>query len=675
MFSQELYDKFPRSNAYESKKKDTKEAIALLAKNQAYKLVAEDFEAEESNTAVVIERVKESKKEKSNNSLNYEETGESEMGNVKFPTASKSRIRRMRQKDENEEWENDESFPIFNAAAAEEEKDSKERDEFADRLKQKDLEKQKAKLSHEGLTEHKRMRLNEEQRLEEVKRLREQSRREYLRNRAESQLDKLKYKIRDDEEMFDLSALSKHERTQFERNKNLLRISEDKNSLHQNIDRYAIPEEIKNKEQILKGKYRGDKEFRDEVNEWEKEKIASTQMKFGAMDSKEELDYDFVFDDQQIEFVSGSRLSGQKGEFKPTINESPRELKAASIKQVRQSLPVFPYREDFLKAMEEFQVLIIVGETGSGKTTQLTQYLHEAGYTKGNKKIGCTQPRRVAAMSVAARVAEEMNSRLGHEVGYSIRFEDCTSEKTIIKYMTDGMLLREFLLEPDLSSYSCIVIDEAHERTLHTDILFGLVKDLARFRKDLKVLISSATLDADRFSEYFDDAPIFNIPGRRYPVEIFYTKAPEADYVAAVITTIMQIHVTQPIGDILVFLTGQEEIETVMEHLTLICKKLGKKIRELIVAPIYSSLPSEMQSEIFRPTPTQARKVVLATNIAETSITIDGIVYVIDPGLVKQKNYNPKTEMESLSVVPVNLDLIFSVQRHQQCKELGVLVE
>lgn len=162
--------------------------------------------------------------------------------------------------------------------------------------------------------------------------------------------------------------------------------------------------------------------------------------------------------------------------------------------------------------------MIIEGETGSGKTTQIPQYLHEAGFTADGKKVGCTQPRRVAAMSVSARVAQEMGVKLGNEVGYSIRFEDCTSERTVLKYMTDGTLHREFLTEPDLASYSVMIIDEAHERTLHTDILFGLVKDIARFRPELKLLISSATLDAEKFSQFFDDAPIFRIPGRRFPV-------------------------------------------------------------------------------------------------------------------------------------------------------------
>eukprot|EP01138_Halocafeteria_seosinensis_P003868 gb/GECG01003954.1/.p1 GENE.gb/GECG01003954.1/~~gb/GECG01003954.1/.p1 ORF type:complete len:1203 (+),score=267.05 gb/GECG01003954.1/:1-3609(+) len=331
-----------------------------------------------------------------------------------------------------------------------------------------------------------------------------------------------------------------------------------------------------------------------------------------------------------------------------------KEEKKKSLQETRESLPIFSFRDDLLEAIAAHQVMVVVGETGSGKTTQIPQYLHEVGYTQLGK-IGCTQPRRVAAMSVAARVAEEMDSKLGHEVGYCIRFEDCTSDKTIMKYMTDGMLLREFLTEPDLRSYSVLIIDEAHERTLHTDVLLGLVKDIARYRSDIKIIISSATMDADKFSEYFDDAPIYNIPGRRYPVDIMYTTAPEADFIEAAVVTCMQVHITQPLpGDILVFAPGQAEIEDCCQKLEDRIKRLGSKINELIVLPVYSTLPSEQQAKIFEPTPEKARKVVVATNIAETSLTIDGIKYVVDTGFCKQKSFNPRTTMESLQVVPIS---------------------
>ncbi|PNW79554.1 hypothetical protein CHLRE_08g358563v5 [Chlamydomonas reinhardtii] len=196
---------------------------------------------------------------------------------------------------------------------------------------------------------------------------------------------------------------------------------------------------------------------------------------------------------------------------------------ARSIKEQRESLPIFKLKQQLIEAVRDNQVLVVIGETGSGKTTQMTQYLAEAGYTSTGK-IGCTQPRRVAAMSVAKRVAEEFGCRLGEEVGYAIRFEDCTGPETVIKYMTDGMLLRECLLDEALSQYSVIVLDEAHERTIHTDVLFGLMKEVCKRRTDFKLIVTSATLDAEKFSSYFFDAPIFTIPGRTYPVEVLYTK-------------------------------------------------------------------------------------------------------------------------------------------------------
>ncbi|CAJ0957156.1 unnamed protein product, partial [Mesorhabditis belari] len=324
-----------------------------------------------------------------------------------------------------------------------------------------------------------------------------------------------------------------------------------------------------------------------------------------------------------------------------------------SMREQRESLPIFHFKDALVKAVMEHQMLVVVGETGSGKTTQMTQYMVEAGFARRGK-IGCTQPRRVAAMSVAKRVAEEMGVKLGQEVGYTIRFEDCTSPDTVIKYMTDGMLLRECLLDPDLSGYSLIMLDEAHERTIHTDVLFGLLKKAAKKRKDMKLIITSATLDSVKFSEYFCEAPIFTIPGRTFPVEILFSKEPETDYMEAALITVMQIHLTEPPGDVLVFLTGQEEIDTASEVLYERMKSLGAKVPELIILPVYGALPSEMQTRIFEPAPPGKRKVVIATNIAEASLTIDGIYYVVDPGFVKQKIYNPKSGMDSLTVVPIS---------------------
>mmetsp|Transcript_7755 Transcript_7755/g.15640 ORF Transcript_7755/g.15640 Transcript_7755/m.15640 type:complete len:1328 (-) Transcript_7755:1924-5907(-) len=324
-----------------------------------------------------------------------------------------------------------------------------------------------------------------------------------------------------------------------------------------------------------------------------------------------------------------------------------------SIKEQREGLPVYRLKSELIRAISENQVLVVIGETGSGKTTQMTQYCAEMGLSK-HGIIGCTQPRRVAAVSVAKRVAEEFGCSLGEQVGYSIRFEDVTSKETIIKYMTDGMLMREYLADNDLRRYSVLMLDEAHERTVHTDVLFGLLKDLCRRRPDLKIIVTSATLDAEKFSTYFFQCPIFTIPGRTFPVEILYTKEPEADYLDAALITVMQIHLSEPAGDILVFLTGQEEIDTCCETLFTRMQALGDLAPELIVLPVYSALPSEMQSRIFEPAPPGSRKCVVATNIAEASLTIDGIYYVVDPGFCKQKAFNAKLGMDSLVVTPIS---------------------
>lgn len=559
-------------------------------------------------------------------------------------------------------------------------KDLKERDEFAERLKQKDAEKTKKLVedrssTKEGKEVARRRALAEDAAAREAAMpdLRLRSRQEYLKKREAEKIALLrKQVIEESEELRSNPDLTRREKDDFAKNRELLRIAEERMRIDDYRDGYTMPEDYitekgkidrKKKDEALYKRYidrdeHGQERFVTEQEEWEREQTTKAKAQIAQKERVDEGNYEYVFDDaQKINFIMDTRLEGEGKALSKEqrfLEEQLKaaERKAASIEDTRRSLPIYSFREQLLDAISKYQVLIIVGETGSGKTTQIPQYLHEAGYTKNGLKVGCTQPRRVAAMSVAARVAEEMGVKVGNEVGYAIRFEDATSDKTVLKYMTDGMLLREFLTEPDLGAYSALMIDEAHERTLHTDILFGLVKDIARFRPELKLLISSATMDAQKFAKYFDDARIFNIPGRRYPVDIHYTPQPEANYLAAAVTTIFQIHITQGKGDILVFLTGQEEIEAAEQNLQETARKLGSKVPEMVICPIYASLPSELQSKIFEPTPPGARKVVLATNIAETSLTIDGIVYVIDPGFVKENVYNARTGMESLVVTP-----------------------
>jgi ATP-dependent RNA helicase DHX8/PRP22 len=329
------------------------------------------------------------------------------------------------------------------------------------------------------------------------------------------------------------------------------------------------------------------------------------------------------------------------------------KIDSRSIKEQRGSLPIFAQKDNFISAVKLHQVIVAIGETGSGKTTQMPQYLANSGFCKKGL-IACTQPRRVAAQSIAKRVADEVGCRIGDEVGYNVRFDDCTGPNTIIKYMTDGMLLREALIDTNLSRYSVIILDEAHERTINTDVLFGVLKNVVQHRSDLKLIVTSATLDAEKFSTYFFNSPIFTIKGRMYPVEKFYSKQSENDYLDAALTTIMQIHLTEPEGDILVFLTGMEEIETACQILHDRMHALGQRVPRLFALPVYSALPSEVQSQIFEPAKPGTRKCVIATNIAEASITIDGIFYVIDPGMCKMNVFNPKTGLESLIVIPIS---------------------
>lgn len=348
----------------------------------------------------------------------------------------------------------------------------------------------------------------------------------------------------------------------------------------------------------------------------------------------------------------------------PIISSSSEFTRMKSIKEQRQYLPAFACRSELLQIIRENSVVVVVGETGSGKTTQLAQYLLEDGFARGGI-IGCTQPRRVAAMSVAKRVSEEVGCNVGETVGYAIRFEDVTSPNTKIKYMTDGVLLRETLRDGDLDSYSAIIIDEAHERSLQTDVLLGLLRQIVKRRRDLRLIVTSVTMNAERFSDFFGRVPIYTIPGRTFPVEVLFSKNPVEDYVEGAVKQALAIHLTRPLpGDILIFMTGQEDIEATCELLadrleTMQQERKSKNettgtIADLWILPIYSQLPADLQGRIFQSAPRGVRKCIVATNIAETSLTVDGICFVIDSGYGKVKVYNPRIGMDALQIAPVS---------------------
>ena len=500
----------------------------------------------------------------------------------------------------------------------EREKDLEERDEFARRLNEKDTARSKKLVEDrsskmEGKEAESRRRLAEDQAAQRtaLPDIRLTSREQYLSKRAPEQVALLRKQVADDDEELRTNPdLTDWEKARFAQRRKLLQYNDERETIDDFRDGYALPDDYitekgkidrKAKHDALHRKWVDRNEPKEERFITDHEEVEREQMKRAQIRDTERVnegDYEYVFDEaQKINFILADK---PKGDGKILTKEErilqeqikAAEKKIATIEDTRKSLPIFAHRDQLLQAISEFRVIVVVGETGSGKTTQIPQYLHEAGYTNNGMKVGCTQPRRVAAMSVASRVAEEMGVKVGNEVGYSIRFEDATSDKTVLKYMTDGMLLRELLTEPDLGGYSALIIDEAHERTLHTDILLALVKDISTFRPDLKLLISSATMDAQKFANYFDGAPIYFIPGRMYEVGTHYTSQPEANYLDAALTTIIQIHTSQPRGDILVFLTGQEEIEIIEQNLTDTARKLGSRMKELMICPIYANLTS-----------------------------------------------------------------------------------
>lgn len=327
-------------------------------------------------------------------------------------------------------------------------------------------------------------------------------------------------------------------------------------------------------------------------------------------------------------------------------------------------LPIVSYRESFLELLQKHQVIVVSGETGSGKTTQLPKFCLES-FPEERFLIGCTQPRRVAATSVAARVATELkeNSRL---VGYKIRFHDKTSKKdTRIKFMTDGVLLAETRKDPKLSQYGIIIIDEAHERSLNIDFLLGYLKQLLPERPDLKLIITSATIDTKIFSAHFDDAPILNVEGRSYPVEIQYVEPDdknkeEGSYVDQCVESICKLHSTQIPEDTLVFLPTEKDIREC-------CTLLENKLPDSLILPMFGRLQAADQKKIFKPS--NKTKIVVATNVAETSITVPGIRYVVDTGLARISQYNVRARTTSLPITRISQ--ASADQRKGRCGRVG----
>ena len=404
----------------------------------------------------------------------------------------------------------------------------------------------------------------------------------------------------------------------------------------------------------------------------------------------------------------------------------PFNFQSTSLSLQRQCLPISKHRSQLLYALEKYSVVVIVGETGSGKSTQIPQYLFENGWCDDGFTVVCTQPRRIAAQTLASRVAQEVGTSLGNQVGYTIRFDDRTSPDTAIKYVTDGILLREASLsDPLLSRYSVIMIDEAHELNCNTEILLGVLKKIRRKRKDLRVIVCSATIDAEAFLDYFipkklrvsheevqnnlndsimsasapgsredpnkhkrrkrwgkvgdnnqDEKPsgseetqkpvdiqnrgtIISIDGRQHPVDTLFSEKPVADYVKATVDTCLRIHfeMRHDDGDILCFLATGEEIDSAIK----LAEEQATNIDEgsssqIVFLPLYGTLPYYAQAQVFQKKPAmdKRRRVIFATNIAETSVTVPNISSVIDCGFVKMPYFDPKTGFDRLIVSPIS---------------------
>jgi ATP-dependent helicase HrpA len=331
---------------------------------------------------------------------------------------------------------------------------------------------------------------------------------------------------------------------------------------------------------------------------------------------------------------------------------------------VDEQLPIAAHADDIVAAIKQHQVIIVAGDTGSGKSTQLPKLCLAAG--RGQRgMIGCTQPRRIAARSVAARVAEELHTELGSQVGFQVRFTEQVSAHTLIKFMTDGILLAEAQRDRFFDSYDTIIIDEAHERSLNIDFLLGLLRRVLPKRPDLRVIITSATIDTERFSAFYHDAPIINVAGRGYPVDVRYRPLPDErvdrGLYRGIADAIDELERIDPRGDILVFLPGEREIREAGQYLR------KAQLRHTEIMPLYARLSGNAQMQVFRPGP--QRRVVLTTNIAETSLTVPRIRFVIDSGLARISRYAHRSRIQRLPIEPVAQ--ASANQRSGRCGRLG----
>ncbi|HEX8914326.1 MAG TPA: ATP-dependent RNA helicase HrpA [Humisphaera sp.] len=364
---------------------------------------------------------------------------------------------------------------------------------------------------------------------------------------------------------------------------------------------------------------------------------------------------------------SQADLDAVRERVETSAAERALRLKNLPVPTFPEELPVVQRRDEIKKAIAENQVVVLCGETGSGKTTQLPKICLELGRGVGGM-IGHTQPRRIAARSVATRIASELKSQLGHAVGYKVRFNDQTRRETYVKLMTDGILLAEAQADRFLTQYDTIIIDEAHERSLNIDFLLGLLRGLLPRRPELKLIVTSATIDPQRFADHFGKCPVLEISGRTYPVEVRYDPPvdmddPESEDLAmedAVVRAADALAAEGP-GDMLVFLAGEREIRETAEAL----RKHHPPSTEIL--PLYSRLSADEQMRVFQPH--QRRRIVLATNVAETSLTVPGIRYVIDPGTARMSRYNPRTKVQRLPIEKVSQ--ASADQRKGRCGRVG----